>query len=255
MHPLETDPDRLVLAGDWHGDVEHAESVIRWAARQDAQGVVQLGDFGIWPGMAGAAYVQHVARVAREAGVWVAFIDGNHEDFWALNMLPKDEHGARMVAQGVWHLPRGLNWTWKGQNWLALGGATSLDRPSRRLGISWWPEEEITFNDALRAMRSKQLAGSIEHMLTHDCPAGVTIPDLPPESMWPAAELTRANAHRDRLREVVDVVAPAHLWHGHFHVKHEAQMHAVNGEVRIHGLNDNTGPWPENVHLLDLALS
>jgi hypothetical protein len=52
------------------------------------------------------------------------------------------------LAGRIWHLPRGHRWRWHGRDWLALGGAVSLDRGVRTAGVNWWPEEEITWRQA-----------------------------------------------------------------------------------------------------------
>ena len=254
-HPLASSPKSVALAGDWHGDLGHAKSVIGWAAREGANGVVQLGDFGFWHGAAGKAYLDGVAAALDEAGIWLVFIDGNHENFERLNALPLDDLGARPVRDHLWHLPRGLRWRWHGRTWLALGGATSLDRPGRSLGVSWWPEEEITGREVMFTV----LDGEADVMLTHDCPEGVDIPGLPPESWWPREELARANRHRAQLRQVVDAVQPKELWHGHFHSEYTATLRGEFAgkayECTVRGLDDNTGPFPKNVHLLSLETS
>ena len=36
--------------------------------------------------------------------------------------------GREQVTGRIWHLPRGHRWRWHGRDWLALGGAVSLDR-------------------------------------------------------------------------------------------------------------------------------
>ena len=63
-----------------------------------------LGDFGIWPGPDGRDYL---------ARLDVA------------------------LAGRIWHLPRGHRWRWHGRDWLALGGAVSLDRAVRTAGVNW----------------------------------------------------------------------------------------------------------------------
>lgn len=249
-HPLDSSPSRVVIAGDWHGDLDHARSAIGFAAREGASGIVHLGDFGTWPGTPGRRYLDGVAGALAMMDVWLAFVDGNHDDQPQLYRKPLDRHGARPLRPNLWHLPRGLRWDWHGETWLALGGATSLDKPRRRLGVSWWPEEEITMDDARRAIEG----GPVDHMVTHDCPAGVDIPGLPPASIWPPAELDRANAHRRLLRQVVDEVRPKRLWHGHFHSAYEDVLLGEGYETRVVGLNDNQGPFPQNVLTLDLPL-
>lgn len=250
-HPLAESPSRIVIAGDWHGDLDHASAVIGWAGREGAQGVVQLGDFGVWQGVQGTAYLDGVSYAARKAGVWVAFVDGNHENHDILDALPFDERGVRLVRDRLWHLPRGIRWIWHRQMWLALGGATSLDRPARRPGVSWWPQEAITYAQAAHAA----VLGPADVMLTHDCPAGVTVPGIPPDSFWPADELARANAHRRQLREVVDAVRPSHLWHGHFHSAYTTTLVGDGYECEVTGLDDNTGPFHSNALVLDLPTS
>jgi hypothetical protein len=250
-HPLASQPTRLVMAGDWHGDLDHAASVIGWAGREGAQAVVQLGDFGVWHGVKGCAYLDGIGWAATKAGVWAAFVDGNHENHEVLNALPLDDLGARPIRPALWHLPRGLRWTWHGQTWLALGGATSLDRPARKEGVNWWPEEAITYAQAAHAAA----LGHADVMLTHDCPAGVTVPGIPPDSFWPRAELDRANAHRRQLRAVVDVVKPGRLWHGHFHSAYTATLQGEDYTCQVTGLDDNTGPFHSNAVVFDLPVS
>jgi hypothetical protein len=247
-HPLEVSPRTVMMAGDWHGDLMHARSAIEHAKRQGVAGILHLGDFGIWPGIEGRRYLLGIEAALRDARMWLCFIDGNHEDFPQLEKKPLDHLGARLIRPNLWHLPRGLRWTWHGKTWLALGGATSLDRPRRTPGKDWWPEESITGAQAELAVS----AGPVDYMLTHDCPAGIDIPDLPPASCWPADELVRANAHRRLLRSIVDEVKPSRLWHGHFHVAYTAMLTGHGYECRVLGLNDNSGPFPQNVAVVEL---
>lgn len=234
-------PGRLLLAGDWHGDSVWARRVIR-RAPVGADGrrlVVQLGDFGVWPGGSGKRYLDAVAVALAEAEVVCLFLDGNHEDFPQLSRLPIRGDGLREVRPRLFHVPRGARWTWSGVRFLALGGATSLDRPWRTAGRDWWPEEEITRDDIDRAVGG----GRCDVMLTHDAPAGVDVPGLPPASTWDPGEIERADRHRDLLREVVESVQPAWLFHGHFHSRYDGTLRLSNGhQLSVVGLaNEWTG--------------
>jgi hypothetical protein len=246
--PLTATPQRILLAGDWHGNTAHAQWVMRHAARTGCAGVLQLGDFGIWPGEGGRRYLQALSKVAAETGVWVAFIDGNHEDFWQLNSLPVNENGVRKVAGGIWHLPRGLRWQWAGRTWLAMGGATSLDRAHRRLGSSWWPEESIT--DA--QFREVTDGGRADVMLTHDCPDTVPIPGLDPRG-WSPEALEIAEAHRKIVRAIAEVVQPHELWHGHFHIRYRAEVSFADTPCVVNGLGDDGDGLRNSVALLDIT--
>lgn len=247
------DPGRIILSGDWHGNGQAARNAFIAAYELEAPLILQLGDFGMWPGPLGQSYLDELAAYIKASGIAVAWIDGNHEDFPQLYQIPVDPvTGLRPVREGLWHLPRGSRWTWHGLEFLALGGATSLDKGQRRAGKSWWPEEEITDQDITLAT----LPGHADVMLTHDCPTGVDIPGIYHRSYkesryWPLAELERAWDHRDRLAKVVQEVTPRHIWHGHFHVRYqqEAQLHS-SGTTLVQGLaSDGEGP------LANLALA
>lgn len=239
-NPL-TDPGRLLLAGDWHGDAAWARRVIR-SAPVGADGrrrIIQLGDFGVWPGRTGVRYLDAVAEALAQADAVCLFLDGNHEDFAQLAHCPIRRDGLRGVRPRLFHLPRGTRWTWHGLRFLALGGATSLDRPWRTPGVDWWPDEELTSADLDRAISG----GGCDVMLTHDAPTGVDVPGLPPVSTWEPTEVERAARHRDLLRKVVDAVQPRWLFHGHFHSRYDAELQTSGGGmVAVTGLaNEWTG--------------
>lgn len=244
------DPRRVLVAGDWHGNWHWASKVIsripQLLAGEQRPLVLQLGDFGIWPGAAGRAFLGRTSRALREADAQLWFVDGNHEDHDQLDRelrcRPKDPPWRDRPVQlepRIWWLPRGHRWTWHGRRWLALGGATSVDRKARAPGRSWWPQEEITLQQA----REVTDAGHADVMVTHDCPAGVPLQLPPPPGWW---DIDRANRHRDLLRDVVDVVQPGWLMHGHYHLhvpEREASM--SYGPVRVTSLDmDGTpGNW------------
>lgn len=243
MTPLADDdggPGRVIVAGDWHGNAGQAVRVISAAhGLRRSEGrplIVHLGDYGIWPGAFGAAY-QAVVRDACELyGVRIWFIDGNHDDFTQLEKF-RDGDPVR------W-LPRGTRWNWHGRTWLALGGGVSLDRAIRKEGRDWWPEEEITGDEAAEAV-----AGGPAHvMVTHDCPSGVAHSFPPPPPFW---DLARGDAHRERLQGVVDQVRPGWLLHGHLHRAYQRVTGMAHGPVEVTGLDCDGGSGP-NWALLDV---
>jgi hypothetical protein len=232
--------ERLTVAGDWHGDAGWARHVINHAAQYDgARVIVQLGDFGIWPGNAGRHYLDKVARHLQAADAICLFLDGNHEDFPQLLDYPRDENGLRMVRPRLFHISRGTRWAWGELTVLAVGGATSLDRPWRRPMRDWWPHEELTRTDIDRAVRD----GRCDVMLTHDAPAGIDVPNLPPPGTWDPDEVRRADDHRERLLEIVEQVRPRMLFHGHFHSRYDDHLRLSDGyTVDVTGLaNEWTG--------------
>ena len=246
-----SDPERIVVAGDWHGNEQWAVGVIEQLPRllpgEGRRIVLHVGDFGVWPGLAGSLYLRAVklALAAVNAELW--FVDGNHEDHDQLDALARDctrEDGRVHVVNGVHHLPRGHRWEWHGRTWLALGGATSVDSPARRQGFDWWPQEAIGQGDYFRATEP----GTADVMVTHDCPAGVPL-DLPKPPSWWAME--DAYRHRLLLGAVVSTVQPSWLVHGHYHLEHDTTIDTSFGPLRVTGL-DRDGALRGNFRVLDV---
>jgi len=245
VDPLAT-PARIAFAGDWHANVRWGVAAIGYAADNGADVIVHLGDFGY---DFRAAYVSRLDRELARTGQRLLFVDGNHEDFPALLRYPIRGNGLRQLTGRIWHLPRGCRWVWGGVRWLALGGAHSVDRPWREPGVSWWREETVTEAEIDRAVAG----GPADVMVAHDCPAGVEIPGLAETAhMWPAEEIVAAEAHRRRLRSVVDLVRPSTVWHGHFHRRYSATTNLGYGPVSVHGLDCDESTLDSNVTVVAL---
>jgi Calcineurin-like phosphoesterase len=206
------DPGRVIVAGDWHGNLPWAASQL--AAMRAAvpdEGpllVLHAGDFGFWPG---SSFARDVTAIARELGIRVLVTPGNHEDY--RGQLPAWEGSAAGDAALV-ALPRGTRWTWHGHRWLSCGGATSPDRAWRAEGVNWWPEEELTPAEVTAAI----MAGPADVLITHDAGDAVALPLGPWPRGWGQVEHQHALAHRRRVQRLADGVVPG-LWvHGHYHL-------------------------------------
>lgn len=243
-------PEQVLIAGDWHSNAQFAVQVLKQAHADGITHILHVGDFGIWPGQDGVKFLRTLDRQLETYGQTLWFLDGNHEDHDQLDALPIDpQTGVRRLAGRIFHLPRGFRWSWAGRTWMALGGATSLDRKRRIPGRSWWSQEEITERDVAAATAD----GFVDVMLTHDCPAGVPIPGL--TEGWDPHELLRAHAHQQRLARVVHAVRPELLIHGHFHTRYDDRLNyhvedQLDGPVRawcaVHGLGSDDGTTVDN---------
>lgn len=231
-------PERIVVAGDWHGAQSWATGVIDLLPRllpdESPRLLLHLGDFGVWPGESGARYLIAVRRALAAVGGELWFVDGNHECFPMLHAAARDAAGRGLIQEQIRWLPRGHRWSWHGRRWLALGGATSVDRPIRTAGRDWWPEEAITYRQGVKAMED----GQADVMVTHDCPSGVPLNLPTPPAWW---EMEPAENHRDVLAEIVAEVKPKWLMHGHYHLAHDTTVQMPHGTVRVTGLDcENT---------------
>ena len=237
---VETGPPRRILvAGDWHGNEDWALNVIRRVpgllAGEPRRLILHLGDFGIWPDRAGLAYLARITEVLAETGAELWFIDGNHEDFGLLAKLDAGgsiTDGRVLVRPGVYHLPRGCRWAWHGRAWLGCGGGVSLDKAVRTAGVDWWPDEEIT----TAQVAAISAAGPADVLVSHDCPAGVQHDFGHPPPGWDPADLARNDAHRQRLRSLVDAVQPSYVMHGHLHRAYQRDCDFGYGPVQVTGL-------------------
>lgn len=248
------DPARVVVAGDWDGNQRWAARVINYAADHRAGFVVQCGDFG-YRGNRGwtDVYLSHLDSVLARRGIELYWIDGNHENHPLLAQIPIDpETGRRPITDYISHLPRCYGWCWHGQTWLALGGAHSVDRRWGQQGRDWWPEEELSAQDAARAIQG----GPADVIVAHDCPAGVAIPGLDRPSSWPAEDLAASEEHRHRIQSVVDATHPHTLFHGHFHRRYNGEYLSPDGNrTHIIGLaEDAAASLNANCVLIDLPI-
>jgi len=248
------DPWRVLLAGDWHGNLGWALRVVDHAADVHAEVIVHVGDFGIWQGSAGMKYLRRLDQRLTERGLTLVFIDGNHENFDLLDTYPRRRDGTAEILPTITHLPRGYRWSWHDQSWLALGGATSVDRDLRTPGRDWWAREEITMAQATAAAGG----GHADVLICHDAPAGVAALEarLALNALGlPADVLRGSQSHRELLRGVVEKVSPEHLWHGHYHWAYRDELVLGDGHrVQVRGLDMDGTTMAANTEILDLPL-
>lgn len=236
------DPERVLLAGDWHGNRGWAEYCFDAAVARRCQVIVQLGDFGLWPGRE-EAWLDHVDRLAEERGIPLVWVDGNHEDHDSLDRWRARADGQGMVQMRprlAW-ASRGARWEWSGRKFGALGGAVSIDRFLRRAGVNWWPQEAVAPADVDRLGNQP-----LDVLVTHSGPASGS-PAGPalrlPESI--ARDVRRV---RELLAEAVSRTRPQLVVHGHYHRR---LSYRVEGS-RVEGLANDGAPDGDAWAVLDL---
>lgn len=239
--PMLNPGPQVALAGDWHGDAYWGQKMLDVCAADGIRTVLHLGDFGLWPGYQGTGYLKRLGQHLEKNNQLLYWLDGNHDDHDALEAWPVEANGLRRIRDRIWHLPRGFRWDWHGRTWMALGGAHSVDRQFRTAHADWWPGELISPQEVLVALSG----GPVDVLLTHDAPLGIPKLDerLAPNVLgWPQEELDSAYLHQKVLRQVVDIVRPAQIYHGHYHWRYDDELVLPDGhQVRVSGLDcDNT---------------
>ena len=210
MRPLS----RPLLAGDSHGDICHFSYLIERAKADGCDGILHVGDLGYYPNIPVYAHrLDLLDRWLEAADLWLYFVDGNHCDQWSLAVLPREDSFARTPWERIVHIPRGARWTWNGVRYLGLGGAFSIDKNDRSLGLDWFPEEQLTQAEIMRILATPP--GGIDVMVCHDCPAGIEFRGLIP--------IRRSDTNRLAVQAVVEHARPKLVVHGHHHVAHRSR--------------------------------
>lgn len=215
---FETDV-RVGLLGDLHGNTPEALKALDALAEAGVRFVFQLGDFGLWP--RGEAFLKAVEKRLTAHDQILLVTLGNHENYPRMEKALESE-----LFTGWLHLmgyertlfaPRVHGFEWAGRKCLSVGGANSIDVEGRREGFSWWPEEQITLGDVLRAHEHEA-----EVMFTHECPAGVPLfgeADAGEQAvrLFGRRGVEYAMLSREAMRAITDEVRPSLLFHGHYH--------------------------------------
>lgn len=207
------------VAGDWHGDTYFAHQALAAFAQAGVTEVLQLGDFGLWPGKSGAKYLYKLNKYLTDYGQTLYVTLGNHEDYTQVHeMIPVPRVEGFVynpLYPNIYFAERGARWVWNGVSFVSLGGANSIDFTGRVEWVSWWREEQITLGDVYRTVEG----GHAQVMLAHDCPAGVNLfgTHRSENAGWSPTQLRYAQESRMMMRVAVDSVKPDMFFHGHYH--------------------------------------
>ena len=181
--------------------------------------VIIAGDFGLY--WKEDKEYKYWRKWLLEKNFTVLWIDGNHENFDWINQMPitRWHEGLVHEDENIIHLMRGNCYNIDGLNFLALGGALSVDKEQRQEHISWWPEEQWSFSqceylfgtlEALSITNTK-----VDYVISHTCPASILKPMLGFNN----------EEYYDSTRKLLDEVRThgslselKHWYFGHWHV-------------------------------------
>jgi hypothetical protein len=234
--------NRIGLLGDTHGNANVVLNALKRFFVEDVTDIVQVGDFGFWPGKHGATFLTYVNNLLAKNGQTIYVVPGNHEDYTYLRTLNVREDGWAEAKSHILVAPRGHRWEWEGRTFVALGGAPSVDRAYRLRMMRtqgqpvWWKEEAITREDMDKTMEG----GYADIMIAHDAPYGVRqienyIAGNP--NGFEEEDLAYALQGRQDMAEVVDVVRPILFFHGHYHKRISDKILQFNENT---GMDDTT---------------
>jgi len=248
--PTET---RVVVAGDWHGNVNWVGKAIPSIARNssDVRTILHVGDFGIWPGAGGRKFLDAVDFWCARSGISrVLVTPGNHENWdWLEGAFLSEPGNPVALSSVVAVLPRGYRFEIGPRTFASFGGAASVDFEMRSPGIDWFPGELPTERDVERAISE----GPADVLLTHEAIDGGTPASeemLRSNPMrWNPAALDYSSRSRALVTRVWDGVAPKLLFHGHMHLADQVTLPSSGQQVISLGRDGQT----RNLALLELS--
>ena len=201
---------KIIVCGDLHGNWGYLNSLMQ-KKRPDI--VLQCGDMGWWPKLEtskGVIYGQKSwkckgLKIPEETKVY--FCDGNHEDHWDLEWHRNEEYNIVELYDRCFYCPRGSTLKLPdGRTILFIGGADSIDKAHRTLGIDWFPEEVISYADAERAL---SLETPIDIVISHTVPLE-WVPDVCRGEKF-------GDPSRQALSAVLEKFSPPLWFSGHWH--------------------------------------
>lgn len=211
-------PDRIGLVGDVHANLAVTRNAIGAFGAHGITEIHFLGDFGfIWNGGAKEGRVLRMVETALEKVGAIGYVTGgNHEGYDLLLAVEPDADGLRWLSARIALLPRG----WRasspsGTTIASIGGANSIDRASRRPGVSWWEQEQISEADLV--------ALGTEHadvLLAHDSPPTASLhARLAKNSApWSSADLAYAKEGQEMFMRAFLATSPRLAVGGHYHL-------------------------------------
>ena len=212
---------RFLVVGDIHGDIAAIELAFKLALKHSVDKILQVGDFGYFPRIPSyRRFLRVCSRLAQTTGISIIFIDGNHEDHYALphNVVVSSFHE---VLPGVFWASRGLHFVFEATHFVFLGGAYSIDSNSRVVGATVFPDLEcIRYKD----IASTLSASTCDILICHDAPTTI---DFHLKHLYSAGE-----ANRRILDSIISTLTPKVVLHGHYHMYHDTTV----GASRIIGL-------------------
>lgn len=204
----------IYVIGDTHGEYFKITDVEKRVPIISGDSLIVCGDFGFI--FTNSKLEQHILDDLAKKEYTILFVDGNHENFPALNKYPVEEwKGGKIhrIRPNIIHLMRGQIFNIDGKTFFTFGGAFSTDRGFRRLNVSYW-DDEIPNNDEINEGRVnlEKVGNKVDYIITHTLPSSATrmlgyyIDDKMPDKLF-----------TDFLDEVRTTVVYKKWFAGHFH--------------------------------------
>lgn len=185
----------IICIGDVHGKTKQYQKIIR--QKYPDVPTMQLGDMGIGFPEVGL----------HEMPTHHKWFRGNHDN-------PQKCRETHNYA-GDWGFmpdtaPGKLMW---------IGGAFSIDAIYRVVGVSWWPDEELSYDELQKVIAAYSIARP-DYVLSHEAPsrAGRAMLDTLMGPYFSAKGDCCNSRTAEALQQMLDIHQPKEWVFGHYHV-------------------------------------
>jgi hypothetical protein len=210
---LQEQSVKITIIGDIHGKTGQYVHLLRKLEGQTPHATsIQLGDMGL--GFSGVGLPPPGTTMPTGNHTWFR---GNHDDPQKCRRHPN--------YRGDWGYD-------KATDIFHVAGAFSIDRDHRIEGVSWWPDEELSYSQ-LEKVIDEYIAAKPRIMLSHDCPEVVNkvlLYDL----MGPyflAKQACGVSRTCGALEAMLDAHQPEEWIFGHYHV--DKEVHAPGYKTKF----------------------
>ena len=165
----------IVVIGDTHADINKLLSALKGLCEKDY--LIVAGDFGFV--FRNDRKEELVLDTLEKTKAEILFVDGNHENFDALNSYPAviwNGGKTHQIRHNIHHLMRGQVFSIAGKKIFTFGGAFSNDKNLRIKGRTWWSEElpnDSEYEEAIANLTKHDMV--VDYIITHQLPGQLQI--------------------------------------------------------------------------------
>jgi len=171
--------NKIFVCGDLHGEMEISKlNGNNFPDQKDLKGnniLIQVGDFGlIWDNNEKNKTERYWLEWLDKKPFYTLFIAGNHENYNRLEQYPLIDFcngKAAQISNKVFYLKNGYVYDFDHLKFWMFGGAESIDKLQRRIGISWWSEEVPSYKEMQFGLDELEKYNyEVDYIITHTMP-------------------------------------------------------------------------------------
>lgn len=219
---------KIFITGDTHGDLDidklnHRNFPQQWNLTKKDYLII-AGDYGqVWYDEdQEKSYSKRIRNKLNNRNFTTLFVDGNHENFNRLYSYPVETWcGGKIhrIEDSIIHLMRGQVFIINGVKIFTMGGATSIDKDTRKKNVSWWEQEQPSIEEYEEALKNLDKHNwEVDYVITH-----TTSP-----TMMRKLGYNKENTNLNKFFELLEKeLSYKHWYFGHFHEDKVFEKHTA----------------------------